>query len=154
MHSHIPAERLAAEARQLASPDGATALAGTLHVYVAFDWGDEVNLERARGLLPAETQVLPRRRRTPTSIAYRPPPPGDPLVPAGLRQAYPAWLAGLLRLESGTLSDEEIAEAMRLHLSYSPDDLFLPDWAAAVLLDHDCNETLQAIEFANLQLLE
>ena len=30
----------------------------------------------------------------------------------------------------------------------------MPDWAAAVLIDQDCEETLQAIEFANLQLLE
>src|SRR5205085_2366471 len=30
----------------------------------------------------------------------------------------------------------------------------VPDWAAAVLMDQDCGETLQVIEFANLQLLE
>src|SRR5438132_4349619 len=48
--------------------------AGKLHVYVAFDWGEEVLLDRARGLVPAETHVLPRRRRTPSSIAYRPAP--------------------------------------------------------------------------------
>ncbi len=47
-----------------------------------------------------------------------------------------------------------MAEAVRLHLSYYAEDLFLPDWAAAFLLDADCNETLQTIEFANLQLLE
>ena len=49
-------------------------LAGTLHVHVAFDIGGEVNLERARQLVPAESQTLPRRPRTPSSIAYRPPP--------------------------------------------------------------------------------
>ena len=47
---------------------------GTLHVHVAFDIGGEVNLERARQLVPAESQTLPRRPRTPSSIAYRPPP--------------------------------------------------------------------------------
>jgi hypothetical protein len=67
---------------------------------------------------------------------------------------YAGWLAGLVRLESGPLSAEEVAEALRLHLSYSPDDLLVPDWAAAVLVDRDCDETLQVIEFANLQLLE
>jgi hypothetical protein len=41
-----------------------------------------------------------------------------------------------------------------LSLSYRPDDLFVADWAAAVLIDSDCDETLQVIEFANLQLLE
>ncbi len=64
------------------------------------------------------------------------------------------WLAGLVHLESAPLSGEEVGEALRYRLSYSPDDLFVPDWAAAVLIDRDCEETLQAIEFANLQLLE
>ena len=43
---------------------------------------------------------------------------------------------------------------MRLKISYSQDDLFIADWAAGVLFDKDCDETLQVIEFANLQLLE
>src|SRR5205814_10082649 len=65
-----------------------------------------------------------------------------------------AWLAGLVHLESAPLSKSETAEALRLQLSYSPDDVFIADWGAAVLVDQDCEETLQAIEFANLQLLE
>jgi hypothetical protein len=227
--------------------------AGKLHVYVAFDWGEEVLLDRARSLVPAETHVLPRRRRTPSSIAYRPPPlrvrlpareialpelgpvrasaeatvfdfaavslamhvpfflphaslvrlanglaeptelvrvarsllqplhhqllpaiqspswqddlseeyfvfqlpPDDAsLSPALALQSHASWLAGLVRLESGPLSSEEVAEALRLYIRYSPDDLFVADWAAAVLIDQDCDETLQTIEFANLQLLE
>src|SRR5262249_31024496 len=64
------------------------------------------------------------------------------------------WLAGLVRLEPTCFSSAEVREAIRLHLQYSPTDLFVPDWAAAVLLDRDCDETLQTIEFANLQLLE
>jgi hypothetical protein len=80
---------------------------------------------------------------------------GDcPSPAAELLQTHGSWIAGLVRLESGPLSSEEIAEALRVHLSYSPDDLFVPDWAAALLFDRDCEETLQAIEFANLQLLE
>lgn len=228
-----------------------TILDGILHVYVAFDWGDEVDLDRARQLVPAELLALPRRRRTPTSFAYRPPPlrltlapsPLDwpelgvtsmpteatvfdfaavsvafhvpfrlapsallsvagwlaepaaliktartllePLyekllpaiqhptwgddfteeyfvfqLPPGAQRAATAtespseWLAGLVRLETGRLSSDEIAEATRLHLGYSPEDFFVADWAAAVLFDRDCDETLQAMEFANLQLLE
>ncbi len=229
-----------------------TALAGTLHICVAFDWGDEIDMERARHLVPAETQLLPRRRRTPSSVGYRPSPlrivlpsiavklpelgevlapavatvfdfaavsvrlqapfllseasllrlaaaladpntvtrtvraaleplyrqllpavhdplwtddlseeyfvfqfpPRAPLLPEELLEAEAAWTAGLLRLESGPLSDDEVGEALRLHLSYSPEDLFVPDWGAAVLLDAACEETLQTIEFANLQLLE
>jgi hypothetical protein len=226
---------------------------GVLHIYIAFDWGEEILLERARSLVAAEVRELPRRRRTPSSISYRPAPLRVPLpsvelampelgpiqaaaeatvfdfaavsialhVPFSLpparllhladwladpadlvqtarsilqplhRQLLPAiqsplwqddlseeyfvfhlppgngasspsvsleshadWLAGLVRLESSPLSREEIAEALRLYIRYSPDDLLVADWAAAVLLDHDCDETLQTIEFANLQSLE
>jgi hypothetical protein len=229
------------------------AITGVLHIYVAFDWGDAVDLERARSLMPAETHELPRRRRTPSSIGYRPSPlrfflapsaltlpelgqiqasteatlfdfaalsialhvpfqlaaagltrlaawladptalvqatrsaleplhrkllPAieDPLwrddlseeyfvfhLPPGESQLSPeellgsraSWLASLVRLEAGVLSPEEIDEALRLHIRYNPGDLFVPDWAATVLLDHECDETLQTIEFANLQLLE
>jgi hypothetical protein len=233
--------------------DPAVFCPGILHIHVAFDWGEEINLVKARSLVPAETYTFPRRRRTPPSIAYRPAPlrltlgpevielpelgpvqpageatlfdfaavsvalhvpfrlplaalvqlagwladpaplvkaaqsaleglhrrllpailnpfwqddlseeyfvfqllPEDGPAPAArLLQAHADWLAGLVRLESGPLSDEEISEAVRRHLSYSPDDLFVADWAAAFLLDRDCEETLQVIEFANLQLLE
>jgi hypothetical protein len=227
-------------------------LTGILHVYVAFDWGEEIDLELARRSIPSEVQELPRRRRTPPSITYRPPPLRIPLPPlettlaelgpcrmtaeatvfdfagvsvdlhvpfalspdsllrlaGGLAEPGPLvqqaralvsslfqrlqpairrqhwlenfseeyfvfqlppdaclsaqqlfkerreWLAGLLRLDDGPLSENEVREALERVLSYSPDDLFLPDWACAVLVDRDCEETLQAIELANLQLLE
>lgn len=229
-----------------------------LHVYVAFDWGDELDLGQAARLAPAAVRALPRRPRTPTSFAYRPAPlhftldpvplslptlgavapasaeattfdfagvsvalrlpvtlaaadltalaggladadtsaavvraaraavaplhakllpalqrpewtadlweeyfvfafaPGRPFDPPALLADRAAWLAGLLRLEDQPLSHEEAAEALRLALRYGPADLFVADWAAAVLLDDApaCNETLQTIEFANLQLLE
>jgi hypothetical protein len=41
-----------------------------------------------------------------------------------------------------------------LSLSYRPDDLVVLDWAAAVVVDQECADTLQVIEFANVQLLE
>jgi hypothetical protein len=227
-------------------------LSGTLHIYVAFDWGDEVDLEYVRRLVPAEVHALPRRRRTPSSIDYRPLPlrfslgpvpldlseldggeaaaeatvfdfaavsvalhlpfrlslealrrlagnlaaaapviatarraveplhqkllpairdplwkdelseeyfvfefpPGEPLRPELLLGEEAGWVAGLVRLEADPLSEREVAEAVSQSLGYSPDDLFIPDWAAAVLLDRSCDETLQTVEFANLQLLE
>ena len=55
-------------------------LRGTLHVFVAFDWGDELDLDAARRLVPAESQDLARRRRTPSSIGYRPAPLRYPLA--------------------------------------------------------------------------
>jgi hypothetical protein len=248
---------LLSQHQEAASGDGQPIHRGLLHIYVAFDWGDEINLELARKLVPAEVHALPRRRRTPSSFSYRPAPlhfgigpislelaelgsvaapgrltvfdfaavsvalripfalsagsltrlagtlaeprlliqaarsglqplfqqlrpaiqgvnwqedlseeyfvfqlpPGEPLPPpeqlVDVNRGKPAdWIASLVHLESGVLSSPEIAEALRLHLRYSPEDLFVPDWAAAVLIDRDCDETLDAIEFANLQLLE
>jgi hypothetical protein len=82
-------------------------------------------------------------------------PPGDPLPPVEALVADSGqWLAALVRLEAGPLSADEVAQALRLRLSYAPADLVVPEWSAAVLVDRDCEETLQTIEFANLQLLE
>lgn len=232
--------------------DSESPLIGTLHVFVAFDWGEEVDLVKARSLVTAEYEVLARRPRTPSSIAYRPAPLrfalghlpiqlpeigsllaevdatlfdfaaisaalkipfrltpaqltrvaawlADPapfclLLRSALTPLYqqlkPAivkhewreeiseeylvfefplnpqmrpepllafeapWLASLVTLESTPLSGEEIDDAVRLHISYSPDDLLLADWGAAVLVDENCEETLQVIELSNMQLLE
>lgn len=82
-------------------------------------------------------------------------PPDESLPPpAELLRDSGAWLASLLRLEPEALSEEEIAESLRTRLSYSPKDLLILEWSAAVLIDRDCEETLQTIEFANVQLLE
>lgn len=222
-------------------------LHGTLHIYVAFDWGDAIRLDRVGRIVSALTQELPRRRRTPQSFLYRPSPlhialpsirfplgelgsiqakagatvfdfgavsvslqvpftsspdallclagaladtapliqmaraaveplyaqllPAieDPLWQDDLSEEYfvfqlapealaqtadVAWLAGILHLETAPLSSDEVAEALRCSLRYGPDDLFVPDWQAAVLVDRECDDTLQAIAFANLQLLE
>jgi hypothetical protein len=241
-------ERSVIEPERTKSTDRVT---GVLHINVAYDWGDEIDIRRAAELAPSAEQKLERRSRTPDSIAYRPAPvlfPLDPIMielgggdrrQAGvqatvfdfggmnLRVDLPltetrdgwqrlandqslltttirsvrvaaeplyqrllpaitapdwqdvheeylvfhldpatfstadatvgesaAWLAGLLRQETGALSEEEISEAMRLRLRYSPHDLAVIDWAGAVVVDSNCEETLQTIEFANLQLLE
>ncbi len=224
-------------------------LDATVHLAFAFDIGDEIDLDRARLILQGEPGQLPRRRRNPESIGYRPAPirvevdpsglrlPGDlalirqpraeltffdfgaislavqfpmsaspaallelagrlaetaPLTEATRRlldpwlgQIQPAvydyaisemseeyivfqlggrrtgwlehradWIAGLVRLESGPLSASEVREATRLSLAYTPSDLVVLDWAAGFVADTDCADTLQVIEFANVQLLE
>jgi hypothetical protein len=245
--------------------DESIIVSGTIHLYVAFDWGEEVDLEAARNLLAAEPRSLARRRRTPSSFAYSPPPLRFPLAPIELKLADPeppssasaveaacrtlkatsdatlfdfggvsvamhvpfsttvvelsrlaacladsdrlveqataparwlfdrlrpailqpafsplteeyvvfelppgqplpppqvlleqhsAWVAGLTRLETEPLSDDEIAAALHSYISYSPDDLLVPEWSAALLIDRDCDETLQTIELVNVQLLE
>lgn len=222
-----------------------------LHVYVAYDWGDEIDLERARQLVPAAVHVLPRKPRTPTWMGYEPQPlriglapisvalpsiksvdaavdvtmfdlgavsvalhlplncdagqllkiatslsepkdllqtvrascaplfeklkpsiqkplwndlneeyfvfqinPGALPAPQKLLIEQRRWLTALVRLECEELSDAEVAEALRMHLSYGPDDLLVVDWAAALVVDDDCDEVLDVISFANLQLLE
>lgn len=67
---------------------------------------------------------------------------------------HPDWVAGLIRLDPEPLSETEIAEANRLAISYTPTDLVTLDWAAGFVADRDCADTLQVIEFANVQLLE
>jgi hypothetical protein len=224
-------------------------IAATVHLAFAFDIGDEVDLDRARLILQGEPGQLPRRRRTPESIRYRPAPIRVDLIPSGialpgtlshrrppqaeltifdfaaislsvrfhlsitpealltlagllaepasltegarrllapwLEQIRPAvydfevselseefivfqlwesqtnwlehraeWIAGLVRLEADPLSRDEVREATRLYLSYAPNDLVVLDWAAGVVVDTDCADTLEVIEFANVQLLE
>ena len=225
------------------------AIDATIHLAFAFDIGDEIDLDRARLILQGEPGQLPRRRRTPESIGYRPAPirvelepagielPGDwsfrrpprgeltlfdfgaislsvqfpvnttpaallalagrladtaPLTESARRLLSPwlerispsvydfavsdmseeyivfqlwerrcdwltaraDWIAGLVRLEADPLSPDEVREATRLSLSYAPDDLVVLDWAAGVVADPECADTLQVIEFANVQLLE
>ena len=221
----------------------------TVFLAFAFDIGYEIDLKVAGPLVAGEAGAIPRRRRTPESIKYRPQPlrinldasalalPGALRLAAGPRaeltlfdfgvvslmvhcpvRATPdallrlageladlgpliasaraliapsiervrpavtefdfsdifeeyvifqineprtdwlerdaAWIAGLVRLEPEPLSQAEIGEATRLHLSYTPHDLVVLDWAAGFLADRDCADTLQVIEFANVQLLE
>ncbi len=60
----------------------------------------------------------------------------------------------MVQLENGPLSEDEQREALRLRISYSPHDLFVPEWSAALLVDSECEDTLQIVEYANMQLLE
>jgi hypothetical protein len=224
-------------------------LDATVHLAFAFDIGYEIDLDRARAMLPGESGLLARRRRTPESMQYRPAPlrltldasgmalpegmattrppraeltvfdfaaislmvqfpvraSADELLvlaggladPAPLNiaarlvvnpwierlkpvvdgfevsdlaeeyvvfqlgnvrpdwiAAHTDWIARLIRLEAGPLSQAEVVEATRLGFSYTPDDLVMLDWAAGFVADPDCADTLQVIEFANVQLLE
>lgn len=224
-------------------------LEAVIHLDYALDLGYEIDLTRAGTLLHGQPGTLPRRKRTPESIQYRPAPlrvpidaaklrlPGDletvapirgelslfdfgaislavqfpvlanrqellhlaaelaepielnaaarrlldpwierlkPAVvdfePSQLSEEYIVfqlrepranwletdadWIAGLVRLEDGPISRDEVVEATRLRLAYTPTDLVVLDWAAGFIADDDCADTLQIIEFANVQLLE
>src|SRR2546430_523690 len=106
--------------------------AGTLHIHVAFDWGDEVDLEQASRLVPATRDPVWKADLTEECYVFHLAPEDFPPVATLLSGPYAGWVAGLRRLESGPRSQEEIAEALRLNISYSPTDLLTPDWASAV----------------------
>lgn len=232
--------------------DAGELISSRLHLFVAYDWGEEVDLPAAARLVPGVSHALPRAPRTPPSFQYSPSPlrfsippialtwpevgavtasadvtlfdfgaisaalhvplrlptsrwpqlagglaQSDPIVvavrqalqpvyerlqqsireprwsdlseeyfvfefvpggglpePDRLLGAQADWLASLVRLEAAPLSPGEVTEALRSHMSYGPDDLIVADWAAAFVLDDDCDEVLDTIALANVQLLE
>jgi hypothetical protein len=71
------------------------------------------------------------------------------LAKAELRQG----LAQLLRSEQRALSESRVEDALRLSISYSPDDLLVVDWSTAVAVGGSADERL-VLEFANAELLE
>ncbi len=75
-------------------------------------------------------------------------------VPLTVESFGAARLAALLRLEDKPLSTEEIADAVQSPFSYSPHDLVLVDWAAALVVDAEPAATLAVLEHANVQLAE
>ncbi|WP_250846978.1 hypothetical protein [Aquisphaera insulae] len=64
-----PASPIGHEAGWLHEPQSVV-----VHLAYALDIGDEIDLEAARRLLQGEPGLLPRRKRTPGSIGYRPAP--------------------------------------------------------------------------------
>lgn len=232
--------------------DPTTRCRGELHIFVAFDWGDEVDLIAAAKIAPARSSFFPKRPQTPSSISYRPSPllfarpsmqielpeigsvaaetevtvfdfaaisvalsipfevspeglsrlaeglahpqqiilaaksaaeplfeqlkpaiksprwseiseeyfvfqlpPGQGLPNADALLASEAeWLASILQIDRTPFSREQVDEALRLRMTYGREDLVIFDWAAAILIDADGDDTLEIIEFANLQLLE
>src|SRR5437016_13299391 len=129
--SSTPAENVpAVEVRPEAPAEGARGvLPGMLHIYVAFDWGEEVLVERARSLVSAEVHDLPRRRRTPSSIAYRPAPLRVRLPPVEFDMPE----VGQVRASAETTVFDFAAVSLALHapFSLSPACLLrLADWLA------------------------
>jgi len=71
-----------------------------------------------------------------------------------LLKNYGSCIARIMRAEE-QLSDSEIEDACKYHLSYYGDDLTLIDWSSAFLYDpRKTYEVIDVIEFAVIQLLE
>jgi hypothetical protein len=64
-------------------------------------------------------------------------------------------LAAALRCEASLLSDAETADVFRMQLSYYPDDLVVTEWNVALVVDDvDYADTVNVLEYLNVQLLE
>ena len=64
-------------------------------------------------------------------------------------------LASALRCEATPLSDAETDEVFRTQLSYYPDDLVVTEWNVALVIDDvDFGDTVNVLEYLNVQLLE
>ena len=78
-----------------------------------------------------------------------------PVDAATLASRYGTELSRLLRGERGPLSADEVRDATEGHASFSPDDLAVIDWNAAVVLDPGPTDEIRTVlEIANVQLLE
>jgi len=77
-----------------------------------------------------------------------------PWTPAEVMARDAERLARILRAERVPLAREEVADALAARISFSPDDLSLIDWEAAILFDRDPDDVRDVLEFANVELLE
>jgi hypothetical protein len=76
------------------------------------------------------------------------------LPPEELLSRHPNVLASILRAEQEEYSRDEIDDALASRISFTPEDLTLIDWNAALLFDSDADDVREVLEFANAQLLE
>ena len=74
--------------------------------------------------------------------------------PTALCATYDQEIARMLRAERQTLSGQEVAEALSLHLSFGLEDVIVVDWHAALLIDPAGDDVRSVLEFANVELLE
>lgn len=66
----------------------------------------------------------------------------------------PHDIVRLLTLERGPFSDAAVSEILRNPIRYFENDLFLAEWNAAFAYDPKFRDTVEVLEFLNVQLLE
>jgi hypothetical protein len=71
-----------------------------------------------------------------------------------LLRDHAALLAATLSMDAGPLSRQQIDEALRDPVSYSPHDLLVADWSAALVYDTEARDALAVLEYLNVQLVE
>jgi hypothetical protein len=77
-----------------------------------------------------------------------------PCPPDILRAAHAPTIARMLRAERQELSSQERQDALSHYLSFSPEDVTIIDWHAALVVDRDGADIYSVLEFANVELLE
>lgn len=78
----------------------------------------------------------------------------DGTVPAASLERWRHVYAKIIRAEPEDLSEEEIAAALSLRISYGPNDLTVVDWNGALILGPADADVRAVLEFANIELLE
>lgn len=73
---------------------------------------------------------------------------------ARLLAEAPTSVAQVLRADVDLRSDQEVADALSVQVSYGSEDLTLVDWVAALVFDSAADDTRAVLEFATVQLLE
>lgn len=71
-----------------------------------------------------------------------------------LRTTYAPTIARTLRAEQQELSSQEVQDVLSRYLSFSPTDVTIVDWHAALVVDRDGGDICAVLEFANVELLE
>ncbi len=66
----------------------------------------------------------------------------------------PQDIARLLTMEQGTFSTEAVAAFVRNPIRYFENDLILAEWDAAFSYDQSFQDTIEVLEFLNVQMLE
>lgn len=77
-----------------------------------------------------------------------------PLDAEALVRQQATVIAATLAMDTSPLSPQQTAELLRDPISYSPVDLVLADWNAALVVDDDCDDTLTVLESLNVHLVE
>lgn len=71
-----------------------------------------------------------------------------------LRKDYGVNIAKALRFELGEISEVEINESLKNPVSYYENDIVITDWNAAFVYDRDYEDTIDVLEFLNVELVE
>lgn len=74
--------------------------------------------------------------------------------PGAILEQHASALARLLQAERGELAKDRIAQTLATRIGYSPGDLSVIDWNAALLFDPDPDDILAVLTHANIELLE